>query len=209
MSEVDGQLYMRFLGKGDKEALRTLYETYRDGLTLFLCGLVGNLDDAEELMMDTFAILASGTARYAAKKDASFKTWLYAIAKNQARMHLRKHREIPLDLQEDNELSEAPVAGELPQKAQAQSVSQQTAAAADQPELALLEGERNAALWGAMKLLPPDYAQVLYLTYFENMSTNEIGTVMKKTVKQIYNLSARAKTALKEALEGTEYSWDI
>ena len=191
MSEADGQLYVRFLREGDKEALRVLYENYKDGLTLFLCGLVGSMDDAEELMMDTFAILASGTAKFAEKKEASFKTWLYAIGKNQARMRLRKHREILVDLQEEeNSLSEVQATGEM-------------------PESSLLDNERNAALWGAMRALPQSYEQVLYLTYFENMTTNEIARIMKKTVKQVYNLSARAKAALKEALEGTEYSWDI
>ncbi|MBO4750942.1 MAG: sigma-70 family RNA polymerase sigma factor [Lachnospiraceae bacterium] len=209
MSEADGQLYLRFLKEGDKEALRVLYETYKDGLTLFLCGLVGSMDDAEELMMDTFAVLASGTARYAEKRESSFKTWLFAIGKNQARMHLRKHREILIDLQEEeNNLSDAQSVGDMPQKARTQG-GWQTAIAADQPESALLDNERNAALWGAMKTLPSNYEQVLYLTYFENMTTNEIARVMKKTVKQVYNLSARAKIALKEVLEGTEYSWDI
>jgi RNA polymerase sigma-70 factor (ECF subfamily) len=43
-------------------------------------------------MMDTFAALVAGVARYKENDDALFKTWLFAVAKNQAFHHLRKHK---------------------------------------------------------------------------------------------------------------------
>ena len=46
------------------DALGILFEKHKDGLILFLYGIVGDSEDAEELMMDTFAVLASGTAKY-------------------------------------------------------------------------------------------------------------------------------------------------
>ena len=188
---ADGQLYIRFLREGDKEALRTLFLKHKDSLTFFLYGIVRDAEDAEELMMDTFAILASKTTRYSVRKDAEFKTWLYAIARNQARAFLRHHREIPSEIWEDAE----PMAD--------------LGSFGDSPEKAMLADERNTQLWKALQSLNPDYSQVLYLAYFENMSPSEIGRIMKKTEKQVYNLSARAKTALKGKLEGTKYSWDI
>ena len=70
MTETDGQMYIRFLRDDDQDALRVIFEKYRESVTLFLYGIVQNEDDAEELMMDTFAILASGTARYKEKEGA-------------------------------------------------------------------------------------------------------------------------------------------
>ena len=191
--EADGQLYIRYLREGDKEALRALFLKHKDSLTFFLYGIVHDAEDAEELMMDTFAVLASRTAHYSIRKDAEFKTWLYAVARNQARAFLRRHREIPSEIWEDAELMDGKDAG--------------THGAS--PEQAMLRDERNAQLWKAMRSLHPDYAQVLYLSYFEGMTPSEIGRIMKKSEKQIYNLSARAKAALKGKLKGTEYSWDI
>ncbi len=188
---TDGQLYIRFLKERDEEALRTLFLKHKENLTFFLYGIVRDAEDAEELMMDTFAVLASRTARYSVRKDAEFKTWLYAIARNQARAFLRRHREIPSEIWEDAQ----PMAEMGP--------------FGNSPEQAMLADERNTKLWKAMQSLHPDYAQVLYLTYFENMTPSEIGRVMKKSEKQVYNLSARAKTSLKGKLEGTKYSWDI
>lgn len=188
---ADGQLYIRFLKERDEEALRTLFLKHKENLTFFLYGIVHDAEDAEELMMDTFAILASRTAHYSVRKDAEFKTWLYAIARNQARMFLRRHREIPSEIWEDAE----PMA--------------EMGSFGNSPEQAMLADERNVKLWKALQSLHPDYAQVLYLAYFENMTPSEIGRIMKKSEKQVYNLSARAKASLKGKLEGTKYSWNF
>ncbi|MCR5701534.1 MAG: sigma-70 family RNA polymerase sigma factor [Lachnospiraceae bacterium] len=187
-NNTDGQLYIRYVNDNDENAFRILFEKYRDSLFLFLNKIVFNEDDAEELMMDTFAILSSGTAKYKEKKNVSFKTWLYAIAKNQARMFLRKNKATFSEIDEDNiTLNE----------------SEST------PESSILEDERNSKLYIALNNLDNDSRQVLYLTYFEDMTSGEISHVMKKNIKQIYNLTSRGKIALKKELEGMGYTWDI
>ena len=151
----DGQLYIRFLKTKDEEAFRTIYEKYRDGLVLFLRGYVSNLDDAEELMMDTFAVLVSGVARYREQAGSSFKTWLYAVAKNQAKMYLRKHKDD--FFVRTTETDTAPdLSGSV------------------DPEQDLLSREQSTALYAALDKLPSDYRQILYLMYFEDMKPAEI-----------------------------------
>ncbi len=186
MPDQDGQLYIRFLKDGDKEAFRELYEKYSKSLTVFVYGMVQNMADAEELMMDTFAILASGTARYKPRDDSSFKTWMYTIAGNQARMRLRRHKPTV-------ELNEEFIPGELPEIAQ------------EGPEELKLADERNKALYRALDKIAPNYRQALYLMYFEDMKPAEIAGVMRKTVRQIYDLTARGKAALKEELSRMGY----
>ena len=82
------------------------------------------------------------------------------------------------------------------------SLEEESAAASDTADLELLQKERNRQLYDALEQLPPDYRQGLYLLYFEEMSHEEAARVMKKTRKQIYNLAARGKKALRETLEG-------
>ena len=65
----------------------------------------------------------------------------------------------------------------------------------------LLRKEQNRQLYSAINALNPDYRQTLYLIYFEEMSTEEVGRVMKKSRKQIYNLVQRSKGALRRELE--------
>ena len=61
-----------------------------------------------------------------------------------------------------------------------------------------------------MEKLNPDYRQILHLIYFEDMSPEEAGRVMKKNRKQIYNLIQRSREALRQKLieEGMELYLD-
>ena len=174
MHEDDERIYSRFLKERDDRDLCLLLERHRESLFLFLLGLVHNAEDAEELMMDAFAVAASGTAGFAGR--SSFKTWLFAIARNQARSFLRKKR-APIQPADEALLSE------------------------DTPELNVLVEEQNRRLYAALETLPDDYRQVLFLLYFEGMSREEAALVMRKTKNQIYNLTKRGKAALREALE--------
>ena len=176
MHETDELLYGRFLREGQEGDLRVLLERHREGLTLFLYGYVHSMEDAEELMLDAFAAAAAGTTRFSGK--SSFKTWLFAIGRNLAMNHLRK------------------------QKITLSNLDENVNWGGDSADMEILRKERDRQLYEGLEQLPPDYRQVLYLLYFEDMSPEEAGKVMKKNRKQVYNLAARGKKALKEILEG-------
>ena len=180
--EQDEQVYRRYLRGRDEADLRVLLERYKEKLTLFLYGFVNDPDDAEDLMMETFAVIASKD--HWSEHGSSFKTWLYAIGRNQALMHLRKRR-IPVSV-----LEEVP--------------SEKT----ELPELPILREEQYRELYTAMEKLKPEYRQVLTLIYFEDMSHEEAARVMGKSRKQIYNLARRGKERLKQILNeaGFEYA---
>ena len=80
MHEADEAIYRRFLKRHNEDDLRLLFDRHRESLILFLMGYVRQEEDAEDLMMETFAVAASGTARFSGR--SSFKTWLFAIARN-------------------------------------------------------------------------------------------------------------------------------
>ena len=181
MGESDERLYERFLKAGDEDAFRVLLERHREGLTLFLRSFVPTLEDAEDLMIDAFAVAASGTAFFSGA--SSFRTWLFAIGRNLARAHLRKGRYTA-------PIGETPPGGEP-------------------PELELLRSERSRRLFEAMEGLKPEYRQVLYLLYFEQMSQDEAARVMRKTKKQIYHLTSRGRDALRTVLERTGFEYEI
>ena len=88
MQEADEVIYRRFLACRREEDLRLLFDRYKEHLMLFLQSLVGNGEDAEDLMMDTFAAVAAGSAVFNGR--SSFKTWLFAIAKKQAGTLMRR-----------------------------------------------------------------------------------------------------------------------
>ena len=84
--------YQRFLD-GDESALAEIIASYKDGLILYLNGFVGDLMTAEELTEETFVKLV--LKRPVFYRTSAFKTWLYAIARNTAMDHLRRHKRQP------------------------------------------------------------------------------------------------------------------
>ena len=56
-------------------------------------------------------------------------------------------------------------------------------------------------LYSAMKRLNPDYYQVLYLMYFEDLDTSDIAKIMHKAKRQVSDLIFRARKSLKTELE--------
>lgn len=179
MRETDEELYRVYLAEGSEDALRELLLRHRESLTLFLFGYVRNMDDAEELMLDAFAVAAARTAAFGGR--SSFRTWLFGIGRHLAQRRMKHRRELP--------------AGEL-------------AGEGDSPELELLQNERKKQLYEAMERLNPEYRQALYLLYFEDMDAEEAAKAMGKTKKQVYNLTERGKKALRAELErmGFEYA---
>ena len=61
--------------------------------------------------------------------------------------------------------------------------------------------ERNRVLHCCMSEINPDYREVLYLTYFEDMRYAQAAEVTGKTVKQITNMVYRGKESLRRLLE--------
>lgn len=74
-------------------------------------------------------------------------------------------------------------------------------------ELLLELKERNAEIYSAMQRLPAQYSEILYLVYFDGFRPEEAAKILKRSKKQVYNLLARAKAALKAILlkEGARY----
>lgn len=182
MHETDELIYSRYLRKGSEDDLKILLERHRESLTLFLFGFVQSEEDAEELMMDTYAVVASGTAGFSGK--STFKTWLFAIGRNKARSLLRRRKGFFVSM-DDVQITDH-----------------------ETPELSILDGEQSSHLYEAMEHLPTAYKQVLYLIYFEEMTHDEICGIMHKSKKQVYNLAERGKKALREEMTKKGYQYE-
>lgn len=177
------ECYRRYLN-GDDSGIVEMIRDCKDGLILYLNGFVRNIHTAEDITEDVFVKLVTKKPRYSEK--SSFKTWLYAIARNAALDHLRK----------SSKLSDKPIED-----------CAEIAAEERDFEREYLREERRLAVHSALKELKPDYRQVLYLVYFEDFSNSEAAAVMNKSRHQLENLLYRAKRSLKAQLEreGFEY----
>ncbi len=180
MTDNGESSYRRFL-QGDKSAFDEIMDAYREKLIFFIMGYVGNAETAQDIAMDTFVEILVHPGRFRFK--SSFKTYIYSIARHKTVDYLRRRREVP---------SEADIY--------------------EPYECDLLSGavreENSRMLLAAMKKIPADYRNVLYLIYFEELSNDEIAKITGKSKKQLANLTYRAKQALKAELEKEGFCYE-
>ncbi len=179
---MENNAYNRYLN-GDNTALLEIVREFRGGLIMYLNSYVHDLNAADELCCETFVRLADKKPKF--RGSSSFKTFLFGIGRNVALEYLRRNKNrIAEPLDEAAEIS-----------------------ADTDLEREYLEKERNQQLYKALGSLKSEYAQALWLTYFEELSNKEIAAVMKKSLSAVKVLLHRARLALKDELEkeGFEY----
>ncbi|MBO5320163.1 MAG: sigma-70 family RNA polymerase sigma factor [Ruminococcus sp.] len=170
--------YRRFRDNGDECGLDEIIMDYSDGLMLYLTSIVGNIQTAEELAEDTFVLI--GTKKPKFKGKSSFKTWLCTIGRNIAIDYLRKNsKHINVSIDDAPEL-----------------ISEE-----DAVEAAYIRKEQQIIGHKAMRKLKPEYQQVLWLIYFEELSNKETAKIIKKSVHSIESILYRARKSLKSQLE--------
>ena len=74
--------------KGDRSSFRELYRMYKDRLYSTCVRLLGNTEDAEDALQETFVKVYNNIGKF--RGDSSINTWLYRIAVNTCIEHTRK-----------------------------------------------------------------------------------------------------------------------
>ena len=188
-------LYRRFLN-GDEGGLEELITLYQRGLFRFIYGYVRDEGLAEDIMQDVFVELYY-KRNFQEKENASLKTYLYTVARNKSLNVIKKRKrkkEVSLDALMEK--------GETPASSDdALSLDAQEALYALSTDEQIESAENAKALHTAIGNVKEEYREVLLLRYFENLSPERIAQITKRKPKQVYNLLARGRAALKEELK--------
>jgi RNA polymerase sigma-70 factor (ECF subfamily) len=153
----------------------------------FLCRMLGNEDDANDLAQETFVRVYQHRARF--KPGARFSTWLYTIAANLARNHhrwLSRHPNVSLDAESD---------------ATGESIGDLLPASDPPPDSAAVATERAAAVRAAIARLPPDMREVIILCEWQDLSAAEAAAILETTPKAIDNRLYRARNLLRDRMK--------
>ena len=165
--------------KGNKAAFGALYDHYLPQFYRFLFLKVSSRAEAEDLTHEVFLSAWKNLPNYK-YEGFPFSSWLYQIAKNAAIDFYRTAKKsVPLELM-DEELIKMAV---------------QT------PETAvndLLELER---IKKCLRLLKPDYQDVLIMRFIEEMSHEEIAITLTKSQGAVRLIQHRALKELKSIYE--------
>ena len=194
-------LYRRFLN-GDKGALELLIALHGRDLYQFILGYVRDKGVAEDVLQEVFIRLYT-LRSFEKRKDGSLKSYLYEIAKNESLNALKKRkrmREISLDALTKENAPHSAVSFRRGFFYPKLELFKTQTPAEDLEEKSEKE-ELSRSVFTALSRIKKEYRQALFLRYFDGVSPKRIAKIMNKDVKQVYNLLARGRAALKEKLQ--------
>ena len=147
-TDEDMELVHRFK-EGQLQAFDEIVERYREKLTRLIYGFVGTKSDTEDLLQEVFLRAYRNLSRF--RGESSLYTWMYRIALNICRNHLRRNKRfLPLTETRFSKVEEA-----------------------------YEDTEKGVLLRKMMEKLPWRQKQVLVLKYFQNLTINEIALTLR------------------------------
>jgi RNA polymerase sigma-70 factor (ECF subfamily) len=179
---------MERLQAGQDTALNDLMARHAAPVFHFLCRMVGNEDDANDLAQETFARVFRARANF--RLNDKFSTWLYTIAANLARNHFRwraRHPNVSLTAEADDA---------------EQSLENILSAPDAAPSEQTLATERTEAVRAEVSRLPEDLREATVLCEWEECSVAEAATILETTPKAVESRLYRARKILRERLQG-------
>lgn len=181
------QADMERLIAGHDAALDDLMERHATPVFHFLCRMLGNEDDVNDLAQETFVRVFR--ARETFRTTENFSTWLFTIAANLARNHFRWRARHPnVSLETGTDIAEQTLASILPSDAPT-------------PSEAVLAAERATAVRSAVSRLPDDLRKAIVLCEWEDCSVAEAAAILGATPKAIESRLYRGRQILRERLK--------
>jgi RNA polymerase sigma-70 factor (ECF subfamily) len=174
------------LRNGDRTEFARVVEAYYAMIYRLATKMVGNPQDAEDILQETFI------KAYRHLKDfdgrSSLSTWLYRVATNEALMFLRRKRPEQVSIDEPGDHGEG----------EAEPV--QIVDWCCLPEQELLSSEARLHLYRAIDQLSPNLRVVFVLRDIQGLSTLETSEVLNLSETAVKTRLSRARLRLREEL---------
>ena len=175
--------------KGDQKAYTALMEKYKKSIYHMILKIVKSPEDAEDLMIETFAKAFDKLDQYS--PEFAFSTWLYKITSNTCIDFLRKKSIEKVSLDDENQA----ITDSL-------NFSTETT-----PESDMIKIQRRDKLQHAVNSMDEIFARVISLRYFKEYSYEEISEELNIPVGTIKVQLHRAKKLLLEKFMNEKDKW--
>jgi RNA polymerase sigma-70 factor, ECF subfamily len=185
-ADPDAELMLR-LKNGEDSILNELMTRWQQSLVAFIYRYIGHETDALDLAQETFVRVYETRRRYTVQ--AKFSTWLFAIAANLCRNHLRWRQRRRESVPGTSDTGDAELAEHV------QSLE-------DSPDQAAMKSESISLVRTAIEQLPHDLKTVILLYEYQSLSYAEIASVLKCSLKAVEMKLYRARRLLRERLTG-------
>lgn len=165
------------IGKGNRDAFQVLMERHVNMHLSFAERMMGNREEAEDIVQDAFTRLWLNAASFDPAKS-KFTTWFYRIVMNRCLDVKRKKKPVALPEGFDKEDHRAT------------------------PAEALHQAERQKSVRDALDQIPDRQRAAIALCYFEGLSNKEAAAVLDMNLKALESLLTRGRKNLQGLLEG-------
>lgn len=179
-------LSLEKLRAGDRLEFSRMVETYSTRLYRLALKMLGNQQDAEDVLQETFLKAFRHLSGFDGRSRIS--TWLYRIASNEALMMMRKKHPTTISLDE-------PIEGDEGETEPLQIVDWCCI-----PEHELMNDEARIQLDKAVQKLPPNLRMAFILRDIEDLSTQEAAEVLGLSENALKTRLSRARLRLREEL---------
>jgi RNA polymerase sigma-70 factor (ECF subfamily) len=153
--------------EGDREALGFLYARYADNVCGYVCSIVHDQHEAEDVTQQVFAKLIRVIGKYE-EREVPFFAWLLRVSRNVAVDHLRRQQAIPVE--------------------EVRTAEHEIGSHSD--------ARRLTELQEALASLPADQREVLVLRHIAGLSPTEIAEHLGRSEGSIHGLHHRGRRAL-------------
>lgn len=176
--------------EGDTGAIGELVSRYEDKVYSLAYRMVGNREDAEDVLQDTFLNVVRSIGSF--RKQSSFSTWLYRIASNAALTRLRKKSR--------KEKTEGEFLDEVYAVKQEAQSGQPLSDWSVNPARKLLTEESRVIMEEAISELPEKYRTVFILRDVEGLPANEVAEILELSIPAVKSRLHRARMFLRNHL---------
>jgi RNA polymerase sigma-70 factor (ECF subfamily) len=168
---------------GDDKAYAKLLQRYKRPVYHVILKMVRNVDDAEDLMMESFSKSFRSLHRF--KKDFTFSTWLFRIATNNTIDFIRKKKLNTLSI--ENTFTDDD-GGSV-------SIDIQDKGNLD-PQEEAIRLQKEELMQVFVNMLPPKYQKLVRLRYFHELSYEEIAAELEAPLGTVKAQLHRARELL-------------
>jgi RNA polymerase sigma factor (sigma-70 family) len=180
----DEHALLRRVAAEDRKAFEALYQTYYRRLFAYLLKVTRRAELVEELVNDVMFAVWTGAGRFDGRSRVS--TWIFGIAYHKALKALARNA--------------SPLTGPAHQTPDEDGREPEIAAPGDEPESLLTRRELATTLGKALGNLSPEQRAVVELTYYYELSYQEISEIVGCPVNTVKTRMFHARRRLKELL---------
>lgn len=172
--------------KGNRKAFEVLSEQYRERLTNALFSFRRGPSETDDIVADAFARAYERLGQF--RGEASFYTWLYRIALNEARLRLRESPLVSLEGPTNSEEKSLALVGDK----------------SEHPDTALINTSHQAQVHAAIAVIPRPYRQMLRWHFIRGMSYHSMSKRLKIPHGTVMSRLFRARQLLRKAWAAQE-----